>query len=81
MLVGTCCSELSGHMAIEGESPKQARAYKPDHQLFRHAHSAIGITPGRPHVDTGQVTGLKVCHELVIRAVWINRLGETLNPD
>ena len=25
--------------------------------------------------------GRKVCHELGIRAVWIDRLGETLNPD
>ena len=29
----------------------------------------------------GQVTDLKVCHEMGIRAVWIDRLGETLNPD
>lgn len=61
---------------------QQARAYKPDHQLFRHAHGVIGVTPEETvHVGMGQVTDLKVCHELGIRAVWIDRLGETLNPD
>lgn len=61
---------------------QQAKAYKPDHQLFRHAHAVIGVTPDETvHVGMGQVTDLKVCHELGIRAVWIDRLGEALNPD
>ena len=59
---------------------EQARAYKPDHRLFRHAHNVIGVTPDETiHVGMGQVTDLKTCHELGIRAVWIDRLGET--PD
>ena len=61
---------------------QQARAYKPDHQLFRHAHAVIGVTPEETiHVGMGQVTDLKVCHELGIRVVWIDRLEETLNPE
>jgi 2-haloacid dehalogenase len=61
---------------------QQARAYKPDHRLFLHAHSVMGVAPDETiHVGMGQVTDLKVCHELGIRAVWIDRLGETLNPD
>jgi 2-haloacid dehalogenase len=61
---------------------QQARACKPDHRLFRHAHAVIGVTPGETvHVGMGQVTDLKVCHELGIHAVWINRSGETLDPD
>jgi 2-haloacid dehalogenase len=61
---------------------QQARAYKPDHQLFLHAHALMGVTPEETiHVGMGQVTDLKVCHELGIRAVWIDRLGETLDPD
>ncbi len=61
---------------------QQARAYKPDHQLFLHAHAVLGVTPDQTvHVGMGQVTDLKVCHELWICAVWINRIGETLNPD
>jgi 2-haloacid dehalogenase len=61
---------------------EQARAYKPDHRLFSHAHARIGVTPEETvHVGMGQVTDLKVCHEMGIRVVWIDRLGETLNPD
>ena len=60
---------------------QQARAYKPDHRLFRHAHAVIGATPEETlHVGMGQVTDLKVCHELSVNVVWINRLGEPLNP-
>ncbi len=33
------------------------------------------------HVGMGQVTDLKVCHEMGIRVVWIDRLGEALNPE
>jgi len=61
---------------------QQAHAYKPQHRLFRHAHAEIGVAPDETvHVGMGQVTDLKVCHEMGIRAVWIDRLGETPNPD
>jgi 2-haloacid dehalogenase len=61
---------------------QQARAYKPNHQLFLHAHAVIGATPDETvHIGMGQVTDLQVCHELGVRAVWINRLGEALNPN
>ena len=61
---------------------QQAQAYKPDHRLFRYAHAAMGVTQDETiHVGMGQVTDLKVCHELGIRAVWIDRLGESLNPE
>ncbi len=61
---------------------EQARAYKPDHGLFHHAHAVIGATSAETvHVGMGQITDLKVCHELGIRAVFIDRLGEALNPD
>ena len=33
------------------------------------------------HVGMGQFTDLRVCHELGIRSVWIDRLREQLNPD
>ena len=61
---------------------QQARAYKPDHRLFLHAWSVIGVTKEETvHVGMGQFTDLKVCHELGIRSVWIDRVGEPLNPD
>ncbi len=61
---------------------QQAQAYKPDHRLFRHAYAIMGVTKDETiHVGMGQFTDLKVCHELGIRSVWIDRVGETPNPD
>jgi len=61
---------------------QQAQAYKPDHRLFLHAHSAMKVTKEETiHVDMGQFTDLKVCHELGVRSVWIDRAGEPPNPD
>ena len=61
---------------------EQAQAYKPDHRLFLHAYAAMGVTKEETiHVGMGQVTDLKVCHELGIRSVWIDRAGEPPNPD
>ena len=61
---------------------QQAHAYKPDHRLFHHARAAMGFASEETiHVAMGQVTDLKICHEMGIRAVWIDRHGETLNED
>lgn len=61
---------------------QQARAYKPDHRLFLHAYAAMGIRKeDTVHVGMGLFTDMKVCTELGIRSVWIDRLGESPNPD
>lgn len=61
---------------------EQARAYKPDHRLFLHAYATLGVTKEETvHVGMGQFTDLKVCHELGIRSVWIDRIGEPPNLD
>lgn len=61
---------------------QQAQAYKPDHRLFLHAYAAMGVTKNQTvHVGMGQFTDLKVCHELGIRSVWIDRAGESPNLD
>ena len=61
---------------------QQARAHKPDHRLFLHAYEIMGVTKEQTvHVGMGQFTDLKVCHELGIRSVWIDRAGEPLNPN
>jgi 2-haloacid dehalogenase len=61
---------------------QQARAYKPDHRLFHHAHAVMGVTRDETvHIAMGQFSDLKVCQELGIRSVWIDREGERLNPD
>lgn len=60
---------------------QQARAYKPDHRLFLHAYATMGVTQEETiHVGMGQFTDLKVCQELGIRSVWIDRDGEPLDP-
>jgi 2-haloacid dehalogenase len=61
---------------------QQARAYKPDHALFHHAYAAMGVTKDETiHVAMGQFSDLKVCQELGIRSVWIDREGEPLDPE
>jgi 2-haloacid dehalogenase len=60
---------------------QQARAYKPDHRLFQHAYATMGVTKEETiHVAMGQFADLKVCKELGIRSVWIDREGEPLDP-
>ncbi|MGU3326931.1 haloacid dehalogenase type II [Methylobacterium mesophilicum] len=59
---------------------QQARAYKPDHRLFQHAYEVMGVSKDETvHVGMGQVTDMKVCHELGVRSVWIDRVGEPLD--
>lgn len=61
---------------------QQAAAYKPDHRLFEHAHARMGVTASQTiHVAMGQFADLKVCKELGIRSVWINREEEMLAPE
>jgi 2-haloacid dehalogenase len=60
---------------------QQAMAYKPDHRLFEYAHSTMEVTKDETiHVAMGQFADLKVCKELGVRLVWINREGEQLDP-
>ena len=60
---------------------QQARAYKPDHRLFLHAYATMGVAKEETiHVGMGQFTDLKVCRELGIPSVWINRDDESLDP-
>lgn len=42
----------------------------------------MGVTKDETvHVGMGQFTDMKVCRELGIRSVWIDRVGEAPNPD
>lgn len=61
---------------------QQARAYKPSQHLFEHAYSEMGVAPEETvHVAMGMYTDMKACHELRVRSIWVNRRGETGNPD
>jgi 2-haloalkanoic acid dehalogenase type II len=56
---------------------QQARAYKPDLRLFRHAHQVLGVTPAEVvHIAASQPLDMAVCRVLGIRAFWVNRRNE-----
>jgi len=56
---------------------QQARAYKPDLRLFRHAHQVLGVTPTDVvHIAASQPLDMAVCRVLGIRAFWVNRRNE-----
>ncbi|TDK36733.1 haloacid dehalogenase type II [Rhizobium deserti] len=61
---------------------EQAQAYKPSRQLFEYAYQRMGVTPDETvHVAMGMYWDMKACHELGLRGIWVNRRGETGNPD
>ena len=61
---------------------EQARAYKPSRQLFEYGYRAMGVTSDETvHVAMGMYWDMKARHELGLRGIWVNRRGETGNPD
>ena len=61
---------------------EQARAYKPSRQLFEYAYHTMGVRPDETvHVAMGMYWDMKARHELGLRGIWVNRRGETGNPD
>ena len=61
---------------------EQARAYKPSRQLFKYAYRTMGVAPDETvHVAMGMYWDMKARHELGLRGIWVNRRGETSNPD
>jgi 2-haloacid dehalogenase len=60
---------------------QQARAYKPDLALFRHAHAVLGVAPADTiHVAASQPLDMAVCKAMGIPGFWVNRRGETAEP-
>lgn len=61
---------------------EQAQAYKPSRQLFEYAYRTMDVTPDETvHVDMGMYWDMKARHELGLRGIWVNRRGESGNPD
>lgn len=61
---------------------EQAKAYKPSRQLFDHAYRTMGVSPHETvHVAMGMYWDMKACHELGLRAIWVNRRRAIGNPD
>ena len=57
---------------------QQARAYKPDLALFRHAHAVLGVAAADTvHVAASQPLDMAACKAMGIPAFWVNRRGET----
>lgn len=60
---------------------EQADAYKPSRRIFEFAHQKIGVDKAETvHVAMSMNLDIQACHELGIRAVWINRLRSEGNP-
>jgi len=61
---------------------ERAQAYKPSPKIFEYGHRSMGVTRDETiHVAMSMILDMQACHELGIRAVWINRRGEPGNPD
>ncbi len=61
---------------------ERAQAYKPSQQLFEHAYRTMGVKKDETvHVAMGMFLDMKACHELGVRGIWVNRLGQRGNPD
>ncbi|WP_426956217.1 haloacid dehalogenase type II [Muricoccus radiodurans] len=61
---------------------ERAQAYKPSRQIFEYAYRTMGVTKDETvHVAMGMFLDMKACHELGVRGIWVNRLGQAGNPD
>lgn len=61
---------------------QQASAYKPSRDLFEYAYRKMSVSPDETvHVAMGMYWDMKARHELGLRGIWMNRRGETGNPD
>jgi 2-haloacid dehalogenase len=61
---------------------ERAQAYKPSRHLFEHGYRTMGVTKEETvHVAMGMFLDMKACHDLGVRGIWVNRLGQHGNPD
>lgn len=61
---------------------ERARAYKPSRQIFEYGYRTMGVTRDETlHVAMGMFLDMKACHDLGVRGIWVNRLGQAGNPD
>lgn len=61
---------------------EQVQAYKPSPSLFEHGYRVMNVRKqDTVHVAAGMFLDMKACHDLGVRAIWINRYGDKGNPD
>jgi 2-haloacid dehalogenase len=63
-------------------SAERAQAYKPSRQIFDYGYRTMGVSKDETvHVAMGMFLDMKACHDLGVRGIWVNRLGQRGNPD
>ena len=78
LIAATVCGLGAPFTVITAE---QARAYKPDHRLFRYAFGQLGCSAGDVlHVGAGTATDMVPAFEMDLARIWINRRGEAADP-
>lgn len=61
---------------------ERAQAYKPSSQLFEYGYRTMGVSKDETvHVAMGMFLDMKACHDLGVRGIWVNRLGQRGNPN
>lgn len=61
---------------------ERARAYKPSRRLFEYGYRTMGVSKDETvHVAMGMFLDMKACHDLGVRGIWVNRLGQRGNPE
>jgi 2-haloalkanoic acid dehalogenase type II len=61
---------------------EQAQAYKPSRDIFEYGYKTMGVSKDdTAHVAAGMFLDMKACHELGLRAIWINRYGDAGKPE
>ncbi|MDF0733117.1 haloacid dehalogenase type II [Pseudomonas entomophila] len=66
-------AQLGGHID-RVVTAQQAGAYKPDHQLFNHAHEQLGVNRGEVlHICASPHLDLVVARDLGFHCIWIDR--------
>ena len=66
-------AQLGGHID-RVITAQQAQAYKPAAQMFRHAHTALGVTKyDLIHICASPLLDLRAASELGFRCIWVDR--------
>ena len=60
---------------------QQVRSYKPDPAHFKECERRIGGKKGWVHVAASYLHDVEPCVKLKVPVVWVNRKGETLEPN
>ena len=60
---------------------QQVRSYKPDPAHFKECQRRIEGKKGWVHIASGYDTDIEPCIKAKIPVIWVNRRGDTLEPN